>query len=298
MSKVNQRKIEGDSCLFRLMADLLLKEFIQAVLEDREQDFWKIEAANQSYEQIVSYVRGLGRDLKAFDRVFQKNAGYFTGFALGSRIRRVEHLKLSVHFMDRELFGIKGKVNAQAVRVKALPDSQTSVRLKGFFIGIYFDAPPEARVNAKAYNKWFAANLETLIDSASVRSSYVHEFTHVLDFKRMDPAYLQKRTDDKTKELETQKLTGAKREFAKYANDPLELNAYFTQAMSDVKNALSQAKTPEEKQSIVGSSPQEFAEKFMSVFLKKQVRKNISPENTNRLMKRAATAWSHLTTVP
>lgn len=37
--------------LFTRMAELL-KEFIQSVLENREEDFWKIESANQSYEQI------------------------------------------------------------------------------------------------------------------------------------------------------------------------------------------------------------------------------------------------------
>lgn len=276
--------------LFTRMAELL-KEFIQSVLENREEDFWKIESANQSYEQILGYVRALGGDLRSFDRVFKKEAGYFTGFALGSRIRRQEHLQLSVYFMDRELFGVKGKVNARAVRIKAQPESSTSTKLKGFFIAIYFDAPPEARKNARAYNKWFAANLEGILDSPAVRSSYVHEFTHVMDFKRMDPAYLQKRTNDKEKDLEQQQSTGSKRDFSKYANDPLELNAFFSQAMSDVKNALKAAQTPEEKSSIIGATPQEFADKFMNVFLKKQVRKNVSPENQQRMMKRAATSW-------
>jgi hypothetical protein len=275
------------------MADLI-KEFIHFVIEGREEDFWKIESANQSFDDILNYIKGLNKDLRSFERVFKKSEGFFTGFSLGSRIRRTEHVQLSVYFMDRELFGAKSKLNAQAVRIKARPESATSTKLKGFLIGIYFNAPPEARVSPRSYNKWLASNLETILDDQAIRSSYVHEFIHVMDFKRMDPAYLQKRTDDKQKDLETQQATGIKRDFGKYVNDPLELNAYFSQAMSDVKNAIELATTPEEKRAIVGSSPQEFADKFMNVYLKKQVRKNISPENQQRLMKRAATSWDLL----
>lgn len=275
--------------------DPILYEYIEAMLEAREEDFEKIEAANGSYDAILSYIRGLGKDLQAFSRVFQVQNGYFTGFALGARIRQKEHIKLSVFFMDRTLFGVKGKVNAQATRVRVDPTNPTRAAIKSYKITIYFDAPPEARVTPRAYNKWLATNLEVLLGDPGIRSSYVHEFTHVMDFKRMDPKFLLQRGQQKQAEKERQKQTGEKsRDFGAYANDPLELNAYFSQAMSDVTMQLKNAKTPEERKTILGSSPQEFADKFMGVYLKKQVRKHIDPENTKRLMKRASTAWSIL----
>jgi hypothetical protein len=217
------------------------------------------------------------------------------GFALGARIRRKEHIRLSVFFMDRKLFNVKGKVNAQASRVRVQPDNPNSAALKGFKITIYFDAPGDVIKSPKTYNAWLAANLDSILENDATRSSYVHEFTHVMDFQRMDPRFLLQRTQNKQKDRERMQQAGEKsRDFGAYANDPLELNAYFSQAMSDVRNQLQNAKTPEEKQAIIGSSPQEFTDKFMGTYLKKQVRKNIDPENRQRLMKRAATAWELL----
>lgn len=285
--------------LFNGMTDgYLLKEFINAVLEDREQDFWKIEMANKSFDSILNYIKSLGRDIKQFERVFDKNQGWFNGFALGTRIRKEEHLKLRVQFQERNLFGIKGKVNAQAVRVRVQPENPKSAQLKGFIINIFFNAPPEVLTSPKVYNRWFAANLEDILSNPSVKSSYVHEFTHVLDFKRMDPHFLLRRSMEKQKQVDALKVSGGKRDFGKYSNDPLELNAYFSQAISDVRSMLRQAQTEEEKQKILGTTPQEFTDKFMQQYLKKQVRKNISPENYQRLMKRAATAWELLMREP
>jgi len=274
----------------------LLKEYINAILDSREEDFQQIQAANESYDAILNYIKKLNRNPKAFSSVFQTNErGFFTGFALGARIRREEHLRLAIFFMDRELAGAKNKVNAQAIRVRVRPMSTTATAIKGYQIWIYFDAPAAVKVNAKTYNKWLAENLETLLDNDNTRSSYVHEFTHVQDFKRMNPRFLLQRGLKKKQEKEKQQQTGKKsRDFNAYANDPLELNAYFAQAMSDVQNQLRTAKTPEEKKAIIGSTPQEFADKFMSFYLKKQVRKNIDPENWKRLARRAATSWELL----
>lgn len=197
----------------------MLREFIEAVLEDREQDFWKIEMANQSFDSILNYVKALGKDVKRFEQVFTKNNGWFEGFALGSRIRRAEHLKLRVSFLERNLFGVRSTIKAQAIRVKVRPDSPNSAQLKGFVINIIFDAPAEVKTNPRTYNRWFAANLEDLLSLPEVRSSYVHEFIHVLDFRRMDPQYLLLRTNRKTKELDVMKATGGKRDYEKYAND-------------------------------------------------------------------------------
>jgi hypothetical protein len=271
-----------------------LHEIIQKLVEDRTDDLRKIGVANQSFDEILDYVMSLGKNPKAFDDVFDKNNGWMTGFALGSRIRRLEHQKLRVSFMDREVFRVRGKINAQALRVKVQPDNPRSAQLKGFLINIYFNAPAEVKSSPKTYNKWLANNLEDILQDPSVRSSYVHEFVHVLDFKRMEPTYLLKRTNDKIRDQEIQQSTGVPRNFQKYANDPLELNAYFMQAMSDVQMALKNAETVEEKQKILGSTPQEFAQQFMSIYLKKQARKNLTPDNQERLLKRAATSWELL----
>jgi hypothetical protein len=111
----------------------------------------------------------------------------------------------------------------------------------------------------------------------------------------MDPKFLLRRGQQKQAEKERQQQAGEKsRDFGAYANDPLELNAYFSQAMSDVQTQLRNAKTPGEKRAIIGSSPQEFVDKFMGTYLKKQVRKNIDSENWRRLAKRAATYWELL----
>jgi hypothetical protein len=102
----------------------------------------------------------------------------------------------------------------------------------------------------------------------------------------------------KQAERERQQQAGEKsRDFGTYANDPLELNAYFSQAMSDVMSQL-KGKSPEERTAIIGKTPQEFVDKFMGTYLKKQVRKNIDPENWKRLAKRAATSWELLNGVP
>lgn len=270
---------------------LLLKELVDILLETREEDLEKIEIANESFNSIEGYVQKLGKNVKAFSQVFQVNEqGFFTGFSLGTRIRRKEHLRLAVFFLDRGVSGVKGKMNAQASRVKVRPMSLTSAVIKGYQIKIYFDAPTEVKVNARTYNKWLSENLEGIMSNNAVRSSYVHEFTHVQDFKRMDPRFLLQRGNQKVAEKEK----GAPTNFGAYANDPLELNAYYSQAMSDVQNQLKAAKTPEERLAVIGSSAQEFVDSFMNSYLKKQVRKNISPENWKRLAKRAATGWEHL----
>ena len=92
------------------MTELMIKEFLQAVLENREQDFWKIEMANQSFDSILTFVKNLGKDIRSFERVFEKNNGWFEGFSLAPRLRRSEHLKLKVLFQDRVVFGVKSKV--------------------------------------------------------------------------------------------------------------------------------------------------------------------------------------------
>ena len=267
-----------------------MNEYVSLLIEDRIEDIEHINTANQSYDDITAYIQALGGDVDAFASVFQKETGYFVGFALGSRIKRKEHLKLSIYFLERELFNVKKTINAQAFRLKVQPYNPNSAQLKRFQINIYFNAPPEVKTTPKSYNTWFAQNLATIINNPITRSSYIHELTHVMDFKRMDPNFLLQRSNKKQQTLDA----GLKRDFDQYANDPLELNAYFSQAMSDIVNAIKTAQSEEEKQAILGTSAQEFANKFMTVYLKKQVAKHLDADNSRKLMSRAATAWDHL----
>jgi hypothetical protein len=110
----------------------------------------------------------------------------------------------------------------------------------------------------------------------------------------MDPKFLLQRSNKKQKELERQQLTGEPRDFDKYVNDPLELNAYFSQAMADVRSRVRMAKTQQKRTEILGTTAQEFVDRFMSKYLKPRLRKYLSPENRQRLMKRAATSWELL----
>jgi hypothetical protein len=250
-----------------------LKEFIEGViLETRKEDLAKIRMANNSYTAVISFVRSLGKNPKSFERLFKKENGYFVGIAAGAQLKREEHTRLYIYFQDRKLFNVEGSSHAEATK----PTKDT------FAIYIYFDAPPEAIANPTTYNTWFVNNLEQIMNSSKIRSSYVHEFIHILDFKRVGQDFLYNQRQDNDNSAEA------------YINDPLELNAYFSEAMSFVRNKLKKAVSKEERRAIIGSTPQEFADLFMQKYLSKQARKFLTPENQQRFMKRAATSWELL----
>jgi len=275
------------------MSQELLKEFIESIIrETREEDIANLRKANNSYIAVFKFLSDLGKNLKRFEAVFLKNNGWMETLNISTTLSRNEHQDVEVSFRDRGFHSVSSKVNARAIRIKDQPDNPLDFKLKKFSIEIYFDAPPEAKKHPRTYNAWFAKNIEEIFSKPQVRSSYIHEFTHVMDFKRMSPAYLQQRTNKKTKDLE--KNLGKQRNFKAYANDPVELNAYFMQALFAAKANLKKAKTEEQKQDAIGKTPNEFAEKFIAVYLRPQIKKNLSPENIQRLMKRAATAWEHL----
>jgi hypothetical protein len=275
------------------MAESPLREFVDRVVkETRQDDIEKIRMANNSYIAVSKHLSGLGKDLRKFQSAFTKNNGWMETLTLSTSLPRNEHIDLEVSFLDRGFHNVSNKIKARAMRVKEEPNNPLNFKLKGFIIAIYFDAPPEVKKNPKVYNAWFAKNVEDIFSQESIRLSYVHEFIHVMDFRRMDPAYLQQRTNKK--ETELAKVGSGKRDFSKYINDPLELNAYFSQALFGVRRELRTASTPEEKQGVIGKTASEFVEKFMGSYLPPQVRRNLSPDNKQRMMKRAATAWELL----
>jgi len=256
-----------------MMTEETIREFIEGViLETRQEDLAKIRMANNSYTAILSFVRSLGKNLKSFERLFKKENGFFVGVAMGATLRREEHTKLYVRFLERTLFDAPATYIASAELVGTV-----------YRINIYFQAPPEVLSSPKKYNRWFAENLEDVLNSSKLRSYYVHEFIHTLDFRRIDPEYIYGRPED-----QTVANTPA------YANAPLELNAYFLQAISNVRNKLKKARDNKERMEIVGGTPQEFVEKFMTQYLSGQLRNHLNADNRQRLMKRAATAWELL----
>lgn len=232
----------------------------------------KIRIANNSYTAIYQYVQNLKKNPANFERVFKKEGGFLVSVALGAKLRREEHTKLYVRFLERTLSDAPENYKASAQMVGG-----------AYRINIYFQAPTEVISNPQSYNAWFVEHLEGVLNSSRMRSLYVHEFVHTLDFRRIDSDYLYNRPTNQT-------VVGT----PEYANAPLELNAYFLQAISHVKNKLKKAKTQQDKINLIGSTPQEFVDKFMSTYLNHQLRTHLSPENRQRLMKRAATAWEFL----
>lgn len=251
----------------------MIREFIEGVLlETREEDFAKIRMANNSYLAIQRKVSSLNKDQAGFEKVFRKEDGRFTSMSLGTFLRRDEHAKMFVSFLERTL-------------MNAPPGYMASAQLKknGYHINIYFTAPQEVIRSTKAYNRWFAQNLDTVLSSSKMRSFYVHEFVHTLDFRRIPKDYLYQRPVQQT-------VIGT----PEYANAPLEMNAYFLQAISYIRRKLKQTQNQEEIDGLIGRTPQEFVDKFMSTYLNKELRTLLTPENRQRLMKRAATAWEFL----
>lgn len=275
------------------MVDLSLREFIERVIQEtRQEDMEKIKMANNSYIAVSRHLSSLDKDLSKFQSAFTKNNGWMETLVLSTALPRNEHLDLEVSFLERGFHNVSSKIKARAMRVKEEPNNPSNFNLKKFIIAIYFDAPPEVKKTPKTYNAWFAKNIEDIFNQRSTRLSYVHEFIHVMDFKRMEPAYLQHRTNKKETELAG--IGSGKRDFVGYINDPLEMNAYYSQALFNVRRKLKLAISPEKKRAIIGKTASEFVDKFMNSYLPSQVRKNLTQDNRQRMMKRAATAWELL----
>lgn len=259
-----------------------LKNFLSSVMESAMEDMEKIQVAKNSFYSIKSYINQLNGNLEG---VFNKTKeGYFAGFALGSRIRNKEHLKLSIFFFERKTFGIKKTLKAQAGRVRVQPENTNSSQIKGYRISIFFDAPEEETKTIKKYNSWLSRNLDNILESPGVFSSYIHEFVHVLDFKRIHPNVLLKRTNKKESEI-----SSGLSDYKNYVNDPLELNAYFLQGVAQLEENLETLYNNQnivELNKIINNSPQEFADMFFREYIKPQVKKNLSQENFNRFYKR------------
>jgi hypothetical protein len=255
------------------MEHKVLKEFIESiVLETRQEDIEKIRMANNSYVAITNFIKSLNKAHSNFERVFKKIDGRYTTIALGAKVRREEHIKLYVNFLERVLSNAPPGHMASA-----------SIEKQTFHINIYFSSPPETHTNTKSYNRWFVNNIDQVLKSSKLRSYYVHEFIHSLDFRRMTPGYFQNLPNSYTQVSTPQ-----------YANAPLELNAYFLQRVNYFKRRLSRMETQQEKDALIGTTPQEFADIFLAGYANKDIREKLTPDNYRRLVKRAATVWELL----
>lgn len=270
---------------------LIEAKFLQKLAEASEQDIEKLHIANEVFENVIAFVRKLGNNPSKFSDVFYTDdAGRFKGFNMETNFSKKQRIpeisKLFVEFVDRGLFNVKSTIKARAGRVL----EPNTGEIKELTIRLYIDAPNAANKPAKSYNKWFAANLLSILETSNYRSSFVHEFTHTLDFRRINPEYLIARAKRKQAEHEA----GGVKDRDKYVNDPLELNAYYQQALSDFYEQLVSTNTVEEWNGLVGNTPQEFAETILNTYLRPQVIRRLTPENKKRFMKRLATTWEYL----
>lgn len=269
-----------------LEAKLFLK-----LAESREQDLENLHIANEVFENIVAFIRKLKGDTAKFsDKFYTDDAGRFKGFHLTTNLPKSQRIPevfdLFIEFVDRGLNNIKPTIKAKARRVMS-PDK---AKIEEFHIQLFIDVPEAANKPVKAYNEWFASNLLLALEKSNYRSSFVHEFTHTLDFRRINPNYLIDRAKRKLAKIQA----GVKKDFGEYTNDPLELNAYYQQALSDFHEKLLEKNTVEEWNDFVGRTPQEFAENILSNYLRPQVIRGLTPENKKRFMKRLATTWEYL----
>lgn len=274
----------------RLQTLLESKLFLK-LAESREQDIENLHIANEVFENVVAFIRKLKGDTSNFsDKFYTDETGRFKGFHLATNLPKSQRIPqvfdLFVEFVDRGLNNIKSTLKANARRVTN-PDTG---EIQEFHIQLYIDVPEDANKPVKAYNKWFASNLLLVLEKSNYRSSFVHEFTHTLDFRRINPKYLLDRAKRKLARIKSD----AKKDLGEYTNDPLELNAYYQQALSDFYDKLLKTSTVEEWNEFVGKTPQEFTENVLNNYLRPQVQKRLTPENKKRFMKRLATTWEYL----
>jgi len=270
---------------------LIEAKIFSKLLESREEDMEKLHVANETFENIVAFVKKLGNDSSKFaDKFYTDEAGRFKGFHMEINLPKKQRIpeisNLFIEFVDRELSGVKPTIKARASRVL----EPNTGEIKALIISLYIDASNAANKPVKSYNKWFASNLLSILEKSNYRSSFVHEFTHTLDYRRINPEYLIARAKRKQTELEA----GGVSDRDKYVNDPLELNAYYQQAISDFYDQLVNTKTVDEWNSFVGDTPQQFAETIINTYLRPQVIRRLTPENKKRFMKRLATTWEYL----
>jgi len=294
------------------------------LFSERAIDMEFMATAMKSFDAISGFIKSLNQDVKEFNRVFSKTKeGYFFAFSLEKRLPEIpEHKDLYLSFEDREIFGHSASETVAYVDMQLTSQGNIDKQRIMFVI----DVPEESKKSAKAYNFWFSKNLYSFFRTK--RYYYVHEFTHVIDQRNLKQTFrtvynaiakkklsidelenevttLEKRLKaykgkDKT-EL-TQELDGLKNELQKgkeelkksYFNAPLETNAFFRQTLSwFIQNAKKQAKNNGigGVKGIIGSNPQEFADKFVDRWNIQYPTAPLSDKLIKNFIKRASTIY-------
>jgi hypothetical protein len=234
----------------------------------------KFDAAMKSYNDIVRIVSSIPQNSNGFKQLFAHEDGRLAQLNLSKLLRRSEHNKLYLSFSSRSFWNVAPGLNARASRFRK---NSKSLKFKSFVIQIFIDSPDKINKNKRKYNAWFAKNLLTFLLNPKIKEYYIHEFIHVMDFRRLDPLYLKNRA--LTARQRENGLDG-KKNFDLYVNNPLELNAYFYQGLM----SLIHAKEENTK------NPHKFVKRFMR-HLPKVFRKNMNEKSEKKVIKRAYKLW-------
>lgn len=310
---------------------LIQKEVKELVLE-RQGDFNHIDTAVKSYSEIYSFLVMNAREVPTvWDSMFGKDQdGRYMSIILSKFIPRPEHERLKLFFVEKNFQPQYMRPKTAGLATPYDPATGYAEIKLGFRMVDYLDGDPVPE-DVNLYNEWFRANISKVFKK--LRTTYVHELTHILDYGRVKAEWmaLRKKVKDadqselndlqqqisvlgmkfkrlrkpETKQLAQSSIDNLSKQVdakkaalhSQYINDPLELNGYFNETLSkfifDLKNLKD--KTPEGIMSVVGRSPQEFADKFMDR-LHSSAKKSITDDNARKYMKRIATLYDKIIT--
>jgi len=253
----------------------LLKEYV-SLLAERENDLRFMRIANNSYIDVSKLLYSLrGAGVRELEMVVHKLNGKYGTIDLEAMLPRPEHEGLYLSIVDHATTGTKGTILSNASN-QIGDDGQRT-----YTINVFYDIPHKSN---KEYNVAWCEGVATWFSGSENRANYVHEFVHVMDYRRLSDEYLQGRAATKKANQEA----GKKKDFHKYMNDPLETNAYTNQSLATVKSMLRNARTRKAWEAIMGHSPAEFVQKFLTQYLDHRAQKHWDDENQRRAIKRAA----------
>ena len=196
------------------MLETLLREFVELIVE-RENDERYLKTANNSYIAISKLLYELqSMPDKIYARHFTKVNGKYRYLSLETFLPRPEHEGLYLELVDRSVSGTKKTVSATA---GVSFDDDTNARQ--YILSVFLDIP---EADPDKYNELFKNTVASAFAKPENREHFIHEFTHVLDFRRLSDDYLKTRAKTKS----SKKEAGIKKDFKAYVNDPLEMNAY------------------------------------------------------------------------
>lgn len=313
------------------MSKEILNSIVSLLFEEREQDIKNIEKSIGSFKQIFNLLLQLKKttDISYVNDILQKDQeGRYIAIQLMKVSPKPEHDKLRLYFVEKTLQPQYMQQKTAGLSQPVDPTTGFAEIKLGYRISDY--DPNISIKDTKTYNEWFKQNIVRVFKR--MRSTYVHELTHILDYKRVkEQDWLEtrkrvgiekqqnidkmrsdlefmgmkfKRLRAPTKKVEMRKninqLTKnieqkTKEKHVDYINDPLELNAYFNETLSKFIFAIKKLddRSEENIKQIVGNSPAEFADNFTRK-LHSSTKKSISEENLKRYLKRVTLIYDNI----